>query len=152
MGVVPVMLIPNQHITILQFVILTKQQIAEELHEERLVWLYSFLRNAVVDGIEQFPLYVVTSFVKAVEEHDEDVLENGIEQALDIFDDKNLGNFASIISMYFRNSCPRSSSSPFCFPATLHDWQGGPPMKPSQSGTSFGLMVLRSANTNSVSG
>ena len=48
MGVVPVILIPNQHITILQFVFLTEQQIAEELHEERLVWLYSFLRITVI--------------------------------------------------------------------------------------------------------
>ena len=48
MGVVPVILIPNQHITILQFVILTEQQIAEELHEERPVWLYSFLRITVI--------------------------------------------------------------------------------------------------------
>ena len=48
MGVVLIVFISNQHITILQFVILTEQQISEELHEERLVRLNAFLWITVI--------------------------------------------------------------------------------------------------------
>ena len=37
MGVVLVILISNQHISILQFIVFTEQQITEKLYEERLV-------------------------------------------------------------------------------------------------------------------
>ena len=48
MGAVLVILIPNQHISILQFVVFTEQQITEELYEEGLVWLYAFLGITII--------------------------------------------------------------------------------------------------------
>ena len=50
MGVVLIILIPNQHISILQFVVFTEQQITEELYEEGLVLLYAFLVVAVTNS------------------------------------------------------------------------------------------------------
>ena len=58
MGVVPVILIPNQHISILQFVVFTEQQITEKLYEERLVWLYALLGISIIGtdkGITEVP-------------------------------------------------------------------------------------------------
>ena len=79
MGVVPVILIPNQHITILQFVILTKQQIAEELHEEGLVWLYALLGISIIGpykGITEVPGIISEQFVIYIETTRTEIFDN----------------------------------------------------------------------------
>lgn len=62
-------------------------QILTEANDEDAL---TILRNAVVGGIEQFPLHVVASFVEAVEEHDEYVLEYGVKQSLYVLNHEEL--------------------------------------------------------------
>ena len=50
---------------------------------------------------------------------------------------KNLGCLSFIILIKSKNNLPLLSSIPLKDPASLHDWQGGPPIIPSQSGTSL---------------
>ena len=78
MGGVPIVLIPNQHITILQFVFLTEQQITEELHEERVVRLYAFLWITVIgayQGVTEVPGVVGKKFIVDLEKSEENDIE-----------------------------------------------------------------------------
>ena len=79
MGVVLVILIPNQHISILQFVVFTEQQITEKLYEERLVWLYAFLGITIIGtykGITEVPGIISEQFVIYIKTTRTEIFDN----------------------------------------------------------------------------
>ena len=79
MGVVLVILIPNQHISILQFIVFTEQQITEKLYEEGLVWLYAFLGITIIGtykGITEIPGIISEQFVIYIETTRTEIFDN----------------------------------------------------------------------------
>ena len=79
MGIVFFIFIANQHISILQFVVFTEQQITEELHEERLVWLYAFLGITIIGtykGITEVPGIISEQFVIYIETTRAEIFDN----------------------------------------------------------------------------
>ncbi len=79
MGVVLIILIPNQHISILQFVVFTEQQITEELYEEGLVLLYAFLGITIIGtykGITEVPGIISEQFVIYIETTRAEIFDN----------------------------------------------------------------------------
>ena len=79
MGVVLVFLIPNQHISILQFIVFTEQQITEKLYEEGLVWLYALLGISIIGpykGITEVPGIISEQFVIYIETTRTEIFDN----------------------------------------------------------------------------
>lgn len=81
MGIVFCIFIANQHISILQFIVFTEQQITEKLYEERLVWLYSFLRITVIGtykGVTEVPGIISEQFIVYLEATGTQILDSKI--------------------------------------------------------------------------
>ncbi len=79
MGGVLVILIPNQHISILQFIVFSEQQITEKLYKERLVWLYAFLGITIIGtykGIMEVPGIVCKQLIVYLETTRTEISDN----------------------------------------------------------------------------